>query len=29
MFNDVLEDRICEKNNELDKNFSEYYIIKD
>lgn len=29
MFNDVLEDRICEKDNELDKNFSEYYIIKD
>ena len=29
MFNDVLEDRICEKDNELDINFSEYYIFKD
>jgi hypothetical protein len=29
MFNDVLEDRICEKDNELDSKFSEYYIFKD
>jgi hypothetical protein len=29
MFNDVLEDRICEKDIELDSKFSEYYIFKD
>jgi adenylate kinase family enzyme len=29
MFNDVLEDRICEKEDDLDKFFSEYYIFKD
>jgi hypothetical protein len=29
MFNDVLEDRICEKDNELDSKFSKYYIFKD
>ena len=29
MFNDVLEDRICEKDNEFDNKFSEYYIFKD
>jgi hypothetical protein len=29
IFNDVLEDRICEKDPDLDKTFSEYYIFKD
>ena len=29
MFNDVLENRICEKDNELESNFTEYYIFKD
>jgi hypothetical protein len=32
MFNDVLEDRICEKDNEVDSKFSKfskYYIFKD
>lgn len=29
MFNDILEDRICENDNELAINFSEHYIFKD
>jgi hypothetical protein len=29
MFNDVLEDRICERDNVIDKHFSQYYIFKD
>jgi hypothetical protein len=29
MFNDVLEDRICETDTDLNKHFSEYYIFKD
>jgi hypothetical protein len=29
MFNDVIEDKICEKDNELSSKFSEYYIFKD
>jgi hypothetical protein len=29
MFNDILEDRICEKDDELNSKFSEYYIFKD
>lgn len=29
MFNDILEDRLCEKDNELEHVFSEYYIFKD
>jgi len=29
MFNDVLEDRICEKHNYPESKFSEYYIFKD
>jgi hypothetical protein len=29
MFNDILENRICEKDKELDSKFSEYYIFTD